>query len=119
MSSLFIVIGMILDLNSLRADKYSTANISLGESFWIEKFNYKNNTYEKLYTNPEKNCAFNAIGYILMPGKDLELKQDWSCFYGELDKGLYRLVKDVDFTSDRPIDNNDMYYIWVEFEIEK
>lgn len=38
--------------------------------------------------------------------------------YGELEKGLYRLVKDVAFDSDIPISENKTYFIWVEFEIE-
>ena len=64
------------------------------------------------------NCAFIMPAYSISDGKTLELKQNWSCMYGPLDKGLYRLVKSVDFDSDVPIDENDKFYIWVEFEIE-
>ena len=38
--------------------------------------------------------------------------------YGELSKGLYRIVKDADFDIDRPIDETKLFYIWTEFEIE-
>jgi hypothetical protein len=55
---------------------------------------------------------------VVKPDKPLELKQNWSCEHGELDKGLYRLIKNVDFDCDIPIDENDIFYIYVEFEIE-
>ena len=58
------------------------------------------------------------IGYSLDKNKKRELKQDWSCFYDELPKGLYRIVKHVNFDSDIPISEDDVYYIWAEFEIE-
>ena len=93
-------------------------DISYGETFWIEKYNSKTTSFEKLEINEKNNCAFNLPAYSVTPDKPLELKQDWSCMYGELEKGYYRLVKDVDFDSDRPIDEDDIYYIWVEFEIE-
>lgn len=93
--------------------------ISYGETFWIEKYNYKTGSFEKLENTTGKNCAFNLPAYYVTPDKPLELKQDWSCMHGELDKGLYRLVKDAFFDSDIPIDENDIFYIWVEFEIEK
>ncbi len=93
-------------------------DISYGESFWIEKYNYKTNTFEKLKNTTGKNCAFNSPAYVVKPDKPLELKQNWSCEHGELDKGLYRLIKNVDFDCDIPIDENDIFYIYVEFEIE-
>ena len=92
-------------------------NISYGEEFWIEKYDYKNSYYKKL-TMSGNNCGFNLPAYYVTPDKPLELKQDWSCMYGKLGKGLYRLVKDVNFESDIPIDENDKFYIWTEFEIE-
>ena len=92
-------------------------NISYGEEFWIEKYDYKNSYYKKL-TMSGNNCGFNLPAYYVTPDKPLELKQDWSCMYGKLGKGLYRLVKDVNFESDIPIDENDKFYIWAEFEIE-
>lgn len=92
-------------------------DIIYGESFWIEKYNYKTSSYEKL-TMSGDNCGFNMPAYGVSPDKPLELYQDWSCMYGSLSKGIYRLVKDVDFTSDIPIDDNDRFFVWVEFEIE-
>ena len=93
-------------------------HISYGEPFWIEKYDKKLNDFEKLENTTGNNCGFNLPAYGVTPDKPLELKQDWSCEYDKLDKGLYRLVKDVSFESDTPIDEDDLYYIWVEFEIE-
>ena len=93
-------------------------DFSYGEPFWLERYNYQTSSYEKLPINEEKNCAFNLPAYGASPSKPLELRQDWSCMYGELSKGLYRIVKDVFFESDIPVTEDDMYYLWVEFEIE-
>lgn len=92
-------------------------DISYGIPFWIEKYNYKTSSFEKLEYS-DKNCAFNLPAFWVTPDKPLELEQNWSCMYGELSKGLYRLVKDVYFSSDIPIESSDKFYIWVEFEIE-
>lgn len=95
----------------------SDYQIGYGEAFWIEKYDSKTNTFEVLKNTTGKNCAFNAIGYTLQKDNPRELKQDWSCEYDELSKGLYRLVKKVYFDSDIPIGEDNIYYIWVEFEI--
>ena len=91
-------------------------DITYGEPFWIERYNSKYNYYEKL-TMSGNNCGFNLPAYSVTPDKPLELVQDWSCIYGELSKGTYRLVKNVSFKSDKPITEKDNYFIWVEFEI--
>ena len=91
-------------------------DIYYGEEFWIEKYDYRDNSWNKLpFIND--NCAFNLPAYMVKPDKPLILKQNWSCMYGDLEKGLYRLVKNVSFASDIPIENDNIYYIWVEFEI--
>lgn len=92
-------------------------DISYGEGFWIEKYNYNDNSFEKLNVI-NNHCAFNAIAYIIEKDKSLELNQNWSCMYGKLNKGLYRLVKKVFFDSDIPVDESKVFYISVEFEIE-
>ena len=93
-------------------------DISYGEPFWIERYNYKTSSYEKLEQKSDANCAFNLPAYGASPNKPLVLSQNWSCMYGELPKGLYRIVKDADFDIDRPIDETKLFYIWTEFEIE-
>ena len=95
------------------ADDY---NIIYGETFWIEKYN-QDNTWTVL-ENINDNCAFNLPAYHIDSGKTLELKQDWTCMYGELSKGIYRLVKDANFESDIPITETKHFYIWTEFIIE-
>lgn len=92
-------------------------NISYGEPFWLEKYDTKNNYFKKMDMSGD-NCYFILPAYSVTPGKPRELYQDFSCMYGKLPKGTYRLVKDVNFDSDTPIDEKDYYYIWVEFSIE-
>ena len=61
------------------------------------------------------NYAFIDIGYNLDPSSTNEWEVDWQWLYGKLDKGEYRLVKDVsDF---RQAGDFDRYYLAVEFEI--
>lgn len=86
-------------------------DIVYGEPFWIEKYDNKANIYTKLPITGQ--CAFILPAYSVTPNKQLELTQDWSCMYGKLDKGMYRLVKDVLFDDD----NHKKYSIWVDFEI--
>ena len=96
----------------------SDYKIGYGESFIIEKYDKKTHDFQVLNYDEDKNCAFNMIGYTLEKNKSREITQNWSCMYGELEKGLYRIVKHVDFDSDRPITEDDIYYIYAEFEIE-
>lgn len=92
-------------------------NISYGEPFWLEKYNYKTNTYEKLPLISD-NCAFILPAYNATPDKPLEIRQDWTCMYGSLGKGTYQIVKDAHFDSDRPIDEDDIFYLSTEFVID-
>ena len=92
-------------------------DIMTGESFWIEKYNGKNNTWEKIESICD-NCAFNLIAYNITADKPLELKQDWEKLYGSLSNGEYRLVKEAFLESDTPIDEEDVFNIWVEFSID-
>ena len=91
--------------------------LSYGEPFWIEKYNSKIADFEKLDIIGD-NCGFILPAYSVTPNKALELRQDWTCMYGELSKGHYRLVKEVTFDSDVPVSEEDQYYIWVEFAID-
>lgn len=93
-------------------------NISYGEEFWLEKYDSKTHNFEVLKGSTGNTCAFNMIAYNLVKNTPREIKQDFSCEYGELTKGLYRLVKHVSFNSDRPIDEDSIFYIWAEFSID-
>lgn len=91
--------------------------VGYGEEFYIEKYNYKNNEWEKLKPIND-NIAFNMIGYGVIKGSPRELKQGWKDMYGELDKGTYRIVKRFSFNSDRPINESNIYYNYTEFYID-
>ena len=87
-------------------------DIYYGEPFTIEKFNYNNNQWDELEITCD-GCGFNDIGYTATPDKPLEMYQDWSKLYGELPKGLYRIVKDANF-----VITGEQYKIWGEFLID-
>lgn len=60
--------------------------------------------------------GFNDIGYSLNKGEKKEHEEDWEWLYGSLDKGHYRIIKDVlDF---RKTGDFDVYYLGAEFEIK-
>ena len=61
------------------------------------------------------NQAFHDIAYSLETGKPAQIKLDWAWLYGILDKGNYRLVKEIrDF---RGTGDYDTYEIAAEFTI--
>ncbi len=91
-------------------------DVTTGEPFYLERYN--KNKWEKVEDKCDGGCTFILPAYIIKPGETKELTHDWKEMYGELPKGTYRLVKDVFFDSDRPIEEEDTYEIWVEFEIE-
>lgn len=102
---------------TIRINEVNDYDLTYGEAFWIEKFDREKNTFNKLEVLC-KNCAFNMPAYMVDPNNPLELKQEWGLLYGELSKGTYRLVKEVTFDSDRPVSESNIFYIYVEFEIE-
>ena len=61
-------------------------------------------------------AAFIMPLYHLNPNESTELKIDWENFYGALEPGEYRLIKDAYFVIDDEISDN--FYIGVEFTIE-
>lgn len=88
--------------------------IIYGSSFWIERYN--NGNWERLES--KNDYGFTLMAYYVDENGILEMEQNWDYIYGPLDKGTYRLVKDVAFDADTPITKDDIYYIWVEFEID-
>lgn len=60
---------------------------------------------------------FVSIGYIIEPKETKQIKITWEYHYGKLSSGKYRIIKDVFRNIDIPIDENDNYYIAVEFTI--
>ena len=89
--------------------------IIYGTSFYIEK--YENSDWHEVMPI-NNNYGFNDMAYYVDENGKLELEQNWEYIYGKLNKGIYRIVKDVAFESDVPITPEDIYYIWTEFEIQ-
>ena len=59
----------------------------------------------------DNNYGFNDIGLIVGENNQLEIDTDWSKIYGKLEKGEYRLIKEL-------YDNDSKIYLSVEFTIE-
>ena len=89
--------------------------IIYGTRFYIEK--YENSDWHEVMPI-NNNYGFNDMAYYVDENGKLELEQNWEYIYGKLNKGIYRIVKDVAFESDVPITPEDIYYIWTEFEIQ-
>lgn len=86
-----------------------------GGSFYIEK--YENNNWNSIKML-EGNHAFNSMAYSVDENRKLEMSQNWELMYGKLEKGIYRIVKNVTFESDTPNVSENQYIIWQEFEIK-
>ena len=89
--------------------------IVYGSDFWIEK--YINGNWNSIYETGE-NYAFDDMAYFVNNDGILEMNQNWMHMYGELPKGIYRIIKKVFFESDIPINDSNYFYIWQEFEIK-
>ncbi len=79
-----------------------------GNPFFIE-IKQGNDWYELL---PPNELLFTLPLYGLKPDEVVSKQIDLYFSYGQLEKGIYRLVKDFD------TDNNDIFYVAVEFAIE-
>jgi hypothetical protein len=90
----------IVIIEDLNVNKYV-----YGQEFFIEK--KENDNWIRL--SPVGDYGFNEIGYLIGEDNTLEMVQDWSKVYGVLEKGKYRLVKNV-------FDNGYKYF-FVEFKI--
>ena len=88
--------------------------IVYGDDFYIEK--YENGNWDSVYTTGE-DYAFNAMAYYVDENGILEMKCDWTHIYGSLPKGTYRIVKNVSFEANIPVNGDEKFYIWTEFEI--
>ena len=115
--NMYIKEGSLTDTSAIIIIEDKNPNrIVYGSGFYIEKYSNENNSWDSVDVTGE-NYAFNAMAYYVDNDGILEMKQDWAHIYGSLSKGIYRLVKDVFFESDIPVDENDKFYVWVEFEI--
>lgn len=82
----------------------SGKNNTYGEYYRIDKKN--KDTWEELEVIIEGNYGFNSKGYYIGNDNTLEISHNWEWLYGELEEGIYRIVKEV---------NNN--YFSVSFEI--
>ncbi|WP_107841989.1 immunoglobulin-like domain-containing protein [Metasolibacillus meyeri] len=92
----------------------SDKEITYGVDFLLEK-----KIKEKWYQVPFAiggNHAFADIGYSLASFSVREWKIDWSGLYGSLNRGEYRLVKEI--SNFRNTDDYDNYHLAVEFTVE-
>lgn len=84
-----------------------------GESFGLEK--KLNGKWYQVPVVIKGSYGFNDIGYYLASGETQEFAVDWKWLYGSLDKGEYRIVKDIlDF---RGTGDYDTYILTAEFSI--
>lgn len=84
----------------------SNRNYGYGKWFRIDK---KENEKWKEVIPIDKNYVFTSIGFNLFQNQKLEDTIDWSKLYGKLEKGHYRLIKNIYDTSSN--------YVFVEFTI--
>ncbi len=80
-----------------------------GEFYAIQK--HENNGWINL--EPINDMAFNSIGYQVDKNNTLELKVDWEYYYGKLEKGTYRILKNTSEPGEAT-----EHYITAEFTIE-
>ena len=85
----------------------SESKNTYGEWFRIDK---KTNGFWDELKSIDENYGFNDIGLTVEKDDKLEINTDWSKIYGELEKGEYRLVKELY--------DCEHIYLAVEFTIE-
>jgi len=99
---------------TLTIENNSDINCLYGQFFLLEK-----KLDDKWYEVPvtiEGDYGFEDIGYELAPGDKQEWETDWQWLYGSLDKGRYRIIKDIlDF---RGTGDFDTHYLAAEFTID-
>ncbi len=77
-----------------------------GEPYMIER----EENGDWLIVNPIEELFFLTIAYDLNPNDSIDLDINWENGYGKLDKGKYRIVKDI-------VNDNSRESIFAEFEI--
>ena len=90
--------------------KDNNSNHIYGEWFKIEE-----EINEKWQEVPHltDNISWLFIGYQAGKSNEIEIEEDWSNIYGELESGKYRIVKDYVNKN-----GNDRFYVYAEFIIE-
>ena len=88
----------------------SNVNITYGNEYKIEK------KIDDNWQELEEKLAFNLPAYNLKYMDSVELKLDWKNGYGSLDKGQYRLVKNVSI--EKVDSSSEEFNVYGEFNID-
>lgn len=84
-----------------------------GPDYYVEK--YDDGKWKEPSTITGDPLAWNDIAYTLKPNDSIELNIDFKLSYGELPVGAYRLIKRFSKEKDRPITEEKIKKISVEF----
>ena len=90
----------------------SNQTLGYGESYHLEIKN--GNSWHILKTIDD--AVFIMPLYLLQSNESIELKIDWENFYGSLEPGEYRFIKNGYFVINN--ETSDTFYIGIEFTIE-
>ena len=83
-----------------------------GSGFTIEYF--KNNNW--YLVTPKKETDYNMMSYSLEPNAEKVFEYNWKEIYGELPKGKYRVIKELDLRKEN--NSFDKIIVAAEFIIE-
>ena len=91
-----------------------TGTLQTGEAFYLEK--KVGNKWISVDTKPLIDYAFNMVAYGIANNDETELETEWEWLYGELEKGQYRIKKEVmDFRGTADFDEQ-IYYAYFEIK---
>ena len=97
------------DSLQLKLSNVSNETIIYGEAYTMEVF--RDDSWEKLPVLPE-DYGFIEIAYELEPGESRFMDIDFAWLYGELQKGKYKMIKEIYLPDGR------VYSVPAEFEIQ-
>ena len=87
-----------------------------GPDYYVEK--YDDGSWKQASTLTGDPLSWNAIAYSLKANDSVELTLNFKLSYGELSEGKYRVIKRVSKEEDRPITEDKVIKLSVEFEIK-
>jgi hypothetical protein len=93
-------------------------NITENELLFGEFYILEMKTDDGWYQVPvafDGDYGFNSIGYILDPDSSREWSVDWEWLYGSLEKGEFRIVKDI--LDSNGVGRYETYYLAAEFTL--
>ena len=91
-----------------------TGKLQTGEAFYLER--RLGNMWVAVNTNPLIDYAFHMVAYGIPEGGSFEIKTGWDWLYDKLEKGQYRILKEVmDFRKTADFDKQ-IYYAYFNIE---